>query len=408
MSTLNDSAPVPSALPEALAQFGRLLRDQAGLPTSTSQVIALQQAVDAFQTPDLEDLYWAGRTCLGIQPGDRAVYDALFGDFWLGDRSFEQVDDHDADESRDGDGGPPSAAAESRRLTPVTGQVERDTDETADLAGGEASTIETLSVTPFDACTEEEQALLRSLIRRLHVRPPHRLSRRMAPSMRRGRLDLRRTVRSSLPTQGDLVRPRWRARRLRPRRIVMFLDVSRSMAPYSRLLLHFAHAMSSSGLEVEVVCFGTRVTRVTRLIRRHRSARALEDAAAAVLDWDGGTRIGEAVRAAQSIGTVRGALRGSVVIMLSDGLEQDDPQVLAQALARLRRTCHSLIWANPLAGDARYEPLTGGMQAALPYIDTLCAGDSLAALEQVAARLNDLAADRPAISTYPASARRAR
>jgi uncharacterized protein len=201
---------------------------------------------------------------------------------------------------------------------------------------------------------------------------------------------MRRTFRSSLSTNGLILRPRWRQRRMHPRRIVMFLDVSRSMAPYSRLLFHFAHAVSVSGFRVELVVFGTRVTRVTRLIRRQRSARALETAAAAVVDWDGGTRIGEAIRVAQTIGTIKGALRGSVVLMMSDGLEQDDPQQLAVALRRLRATCHSLVWANPLAGDPDYRPLTAGMVAALPYIDALCAGDTLVALERVAATLGEL------------------
>jgi uncharacterized protein with von Willebrand factor type A (vWA) domain len=171
----------------------------------------------------------------------------------------------------------------------------------------------------------------------------------------------------------------------------MLLDVSRSMGPYSRQLFHFAYAVSVSGLPVEVVCFGTRTTRVTRIIRRHRSAAALERAAAAVIDWDGGTRIGESLRRAQSISTVRAALKGAVVVIFSDGLEQDDPELLRLSMARLRRTCHSLLWVNPLAGDPRYAPLTAGMVAAMPYVDQLLAGDTLAALGRVAGALSDLA-----------------
>jgi uncharacterized protein with von Willebrand factor type A (vWA) domain len=122
------------------------------------------------------------------------------------------------------------------------------------------------------------------------------------------------------------------------------------------------------------------------------------------VDWNGGTRIGEALRVAQTIGTVKGALRGSVVLMMSDGLEQDDPEQLVTALRRLRATCHSLVWANPLAGDPRYRPLTAGMVAALPYIDILCAGDTLAALERVAASLGEL--ESPEIDRRAARVRR--
>jgi uncharacterized protein with von Willebrand factor type A (vWA) domain len=384
--TLSDEA----ALPRALTEFCRLLRDVGGVRVASSQLIALQAAVAALGAPDLEDLYWAGRVCLAVRRHERDVYDRLFGDFWLG-TAFTPLAEPRDEESGGGDQQTPGLTGPQREAapTPVTGMDDRDGDP-SDAAGAEASSIESLSLTPFASCTEEEQAILRSLIRRLRIVPPQRMSRRRRPAPVGRQLDLRRTMRASLSTQGVLLTPRWKDRRPRPRRIVMFLDVSRSMAPYSRLLLHFAHAVSVSGFEVEVICFGTRVTRVTRLIRRQRSSRALEAAAASVVDWNGGTRIGEAIRVAQTIGTVKGALRGSVVLMMSDGLEQDDPEQLATALRRLRSTCHSLVWANPLAGDPRYQPLTAGMVAALPYIDVLCAGDTLAALERVAATLGEL------------------
>lgn len=384
-----------SPLPRALAHFCRLLRDDGGISTSTAQLIAFQSALSLLDKPDLEDLYWVGTSCLGIRRHERPIYDRLFGDFWLGgaaDAHAEQLPA--AEPPQDG------VAASGQEAAPgsmdATGHDDRDGDQPHEPAGSEASATEVLRLTPFDACSEEEQALLRAMIRRLRIRPPRRMSRRWASTARRRQLDLRRTFRASLATHGALMEPRWRYRRTQPRRIVMFLDVSRSMAAYSRLLLHFAHAIAVSGNDVEVICFGTRVTRVTRLIRRQRSSRALEAAAAAVLDWDGGTRIGEAIRIAQTMGTVKGALRGSVVLMMSDGLEQDDPKSLARTLRRLRRTCHSLVWANPLAGDPQYEPLTAGMLAALPYIDVLCPGDTLTALERIAETLGELEdVDRP-------------
>jgi uncharacterized protein with von Willebrand factor type A (vWA) domain len=372
-----------------LTQFARKLRDEGGIQASSAQLITFQSAVSALGAPDLEELYWAGRACLGVRRHEAAAYDQIFGDFWLGS-SYAPTTELPPPAPNGEGAGQTKRQDRAAAPIPVTGQDERDGEDPSDVAGSDASRVEVLSVTPFPACTEEEQAALRSLIRRLRVRPPTRLSRRRRPSAARRQLDMRRTFRASLSTQGIVLTPRWRDRRLRPRRIVMLLDVSRSMAPYSRLLFHFAHAVAVSGFHVEVVCFGTRVTRVTRLIRQQRSAHALEAAAAAVVDWDGGTRIGEAVKVAQTIGTVRGALRGSVVVMLSDGLEQDDPGELAQGLRRLRRTCHSVIWANPLAGDPRYRPLTAAMVEAMPYIDVLCAGDTLAALEELAATLGEV------------------
>jgi uncharacterized protein with von Willebrand factor type A (vWA) domain len=383
-------APAAARMAAIVPEFCRALRDRAGLPSSPAQVVVLQSALSALGTPDLEDLYWAGRACLAIDAAQRPAYDDTFGDYFLGERARPTEESQNQWPARvDND----SAGVPERRVshpTTVTGAPDGpDGSDDAEVRGSDASTIEVLSVTPFAACSEEEQALLRTLIRRLRVNPPTQRSRRMTPTRRPRHVDLRRTARRSMSGQGDFEPPQWRDRRQRSRRIVMFLDVSRSMAPYSRLLLHFAHAVSVSGFRTEVVCFGTRVTRVTRLIHKSRSANALEAAAASVLDWDGGTRIGESLHLAQTLGTIRGALRGGVVLVLSDGLEQDTPERLAAAMARMRRSCHSLIWANPLAGDPRYEPLTAGMVAALPYIDVLCAGDTLAALEQVAALLGD-------------------
>jgi uncharacterized protein len=392
--------PSLTGLPTVLTQFARALRDEAGIQASSAQLITLQSAVGALGSPDLEELYWASRACIGVRRHEVRAFNEIFADFWLGDSYTPTAELPPETPSADGGGGL-AGTDRTAAPVPVTGQDERDGEDPSDLGGGEASRIEVLSITPFPACSEEEQAALRSLIRRLRVRPPTRLSRRRRPSTARRQIDMRRTFRASLSTQGVVLTPRWRERRPRPRRIVMLLDVSRSMAPYSRLLFHFAHAVAVSGFQVEVVCFGTRVTRVTRLIRQRRSSEALEAAAAAVVDWDGGTRIGEAVRAAQTIGTIKGALRGSVVVMLSDGLEQDDPEELAQGLRRLRRTCHSLVWANPLAGDPRYRPLTAAMVAAMPYIDVLCPGDTLAALENVAATLGEL--ESPATSRRDAA-----
>jgi uncharacterized protein with von Willebrand factor type A (vWA) domain len=380
--------PIPS---DVFVAFARALRAHGGIRPSPAQVITYQTAVSRLGRPAVDELYWIGRACLGVAPAQRATYDRTFTEFFLGEDTGMELALPTEPTTADA-GSSAGSSGPAAPPTPVAGPGGGDGDEQEGTpVGAEASVMEVLNATPFAACTEEELAILRALVRRLRVMPPSVLSRRARPASRSGTIDLRRTVRRAMKTYGDPVDLAWRRRRTRPRRIVMLIDVSRSMGPYARQLLHFAYAVSASGLPVEVVCFGTRTTRVTRILRRHRSAAALERAAAAVLDWDGGTRIGESLRRAQSISTVRAALRGSVVVVFSDGLEQDDPELLRLSMARLHRTSHAVLWVNPLAGDPRYAPLTAGMVAAMPYVDQLLAGDTLEALTRVARALSALA-----------------
>jgi uncharacterized protein with von Willebrand factor type A (vWA) domain len=183
-----------------------------------------------------------------------------------------------------------------------------------------------------------------------------------------------------------------RARRLRHRRLVLVLDVSGSMAEYSRALLQFAHtAARARGVPTEVFCFGTRLTRVTHELARRNADQALAKASEAVLDWEGGTRIGESIDTFLRVWGRRGVARGSVVVICSDGLDRGDPAVLATQMERLARLAHRVVWVNPLKGDARYEPLAGGMRAALPYVDAFLSGHDLSSLEVLARLLPELA-----------------
>lgn len=254
--------------------------------------------------------------------------------------------------------------------------------------GSAASAAERLRITPFAACTADELDLVAALVRRLRVRPPDRRSRRLKPANRKVSLNLRTTARRAMKTEAELLILAWRQRRTRPRRVVLLLDVSRSMAPFSRLYLHFAYALATAGAGVEVICFGTQLTRITGLLRSRQAARALEQAALSVPDWNGGTRIADAVGGLRLMRATRGALRGSTVIICSDGLEQGDPADLGRQIWLLRRTCGEIIWVNPQAGDDGYRPLTGGMRAALPSVDVLMPGHTLAALEDVASALS--------------------
>jgi uncharacterized protein with von Willebrand factor type A (vWA) domain len=212
----------------------------------------------------------------------------------------------------------------------------------------------------------------------------------MRPARRRSHQpDLRRVVRSSLRTGGEPMRRHWRGPSERPREVVLVCDVSGSMAPYARMLLQYLQACVAARRRVEAFALGTRLTRITNELSGRDPDRALERATAAVTDFSGGTRIGAAL-AELNRAHGRRLGRGAIVVILSDGWDRGDPELLDIEMARLRRTAYRLVWLNPLAADPDYEPLTRGMRAAVPHTDQLLAGNSLASLEQLADILEDV------------------
>src|SRR6266487_3572038 len=223
--------------------------------------------------------------------------------------------------------------------------------------------------------------------------PPAR--RRNSPrsaAARSGRApDLRRTVRESMRMHGEPAELFWRQRRVRLRPLILILDISGSMADYSRNLLQFAYSAKRAAAKVEVFCFGTRLTRVTRALQHRRPDDALELAAKAVFDWEGGTRIGDSLDAFVRDWGRRGMCRGGVVVVCSDGLDRGDPGVLATAMERLSRLSHLVVWMNPHKGDNKhFRPSTLGMMAAAPHIDLMLSGHDLNSLEELAALLPNL------------------
>jgi uncharacterized protein with von Willebrand factor type A (vWA) domain len=236
----------------------------------------------------------------------------------------------------------------------------------------------------FAAYSDAERATARTLLARLARRGPRRMSRRTrATRRRRDEHDLRATVRVSLRHGGELLERRYREPAERPRRLVLVCDVSGSMTPYARMLLQYLQASVAARARVEAFVFGTRLTRVTRELAGRDPDRALARAADQVADWSGGTRIGAAL-AELNREHGRRIGRGAVIVVLSDGWDRGDPEELAEEMARLRRCAHRVVWLNPLAADPRYEPLTRGMQAALPHVDHLLPGNSIASLEALA------------------------
>lgn len=363
-----------------LVHFADRLRAE-GVVAPPSAVLDWARACG--ELPD-HDLYWAGRSTLVKDRDAVLVYDRLFAEVFGG---------ADPTPVRDGPGEAaqePSPAAE-------------DGDGGEQLGGELASAVEQLRQRDFARCDDAELAALIRLINRIGVALPHRETRRWR-SARRGRVDLRGSVRADLRTAGvGAAALRRRVRRTRPRRLVLLVDVSGSMSDYARALLLFAQAATRGNHPVEVFCFGTRLTRVTEPLQVTDPSRALDDAAATVLDWDGGTRIGHSVKAFLDEYGHRGLARGAVVLICSDGLERDEPALLAQQMARLHRLAHTVVWLNPLKGDSRYAPVARGMRAALPHVDVFLAGHNLASLEELAALLPGMGDSRGVARPRPAA-----
>jgi uncharacterized protein len=283
------------------------------------------------------------------------------------------------------------AEAQATLQVPQTepGQQGRDEEETRlGLVASDAAALRTKS---FTACTPEELAAVRRIIKTIALTPPRRRTRRSvtAPSGRAP--DLRRTVRETLRMHGEPAELFWRRRRLRLRPLTLILDISGSMADYSRNLLQFAYSTTRTAARVEVFCFGTRLTRITRELRRRRPDDALDRTARAVVDWEGGTRIGDSLDAFVRDWGRRGVCRGGIVVICSDGLDRGDPDVLATAMGRLSRLCHRVVWMNPHKGNnVNFRPNTLGMMVAAPHIDLLLSGHDLRSLEEFAALLPEL------------------
>jgi uncharacterized protein with von Willebrand factor type A (vWA) domain len=364
-----------------LVDFSRELR-AAGLTVGTGDVLTYCSAMLPLDPSDLLDLYWAGRTTLVSRREDISTYDRVFRQFFLAD------------------GAPAAAlltltatdAAEAQAALVMPGtEPGPEQDEEKPVLGWMASDVDALKHRSFAACTPAELAALRRIMSRIRLTPPRRRTRRTRPAATGRTPDMRKTIRDSMRMHGEPSRLFFRQRKTRLRPLILILDVSGSMADYSRHLLQFAHTARHSAAKVEVFCFGTRLTRITKALEHRRPDSALEQAARAVVDWDGGTRIGQSLDTFVRRFGRGGLCRGGVVVICSDGLDRGDPQQLADAMARLSRLCYRIVWLNPHKGnDQNFRPSTLGMMVAAPHIDLLLSGHDLASLEQLAAMLPEL------------------
>jgi len=352
-------------------------------------VLTFCRAAAALGPFDRADLRWAARATLVSRQEDLAVLDALFERFFGDPLAPDGAAAPDAlTPSRTPNPERPGSQYEPAEVVTAASWRAAALDDELDGPSAirvVASDAEVLRTKDFADLTEEERRAALAVVRRLALSMPERRSRRYRSARSGDRFDFRRTVRQSLRTEGEPFRRKWKARQARPRPLVLVLDVSGSMAPYGRPLVEFAHAASRAGRKVEVFCFGTRLTRITRAVRARAPGEALAEVGATVTDWEGGTRIGDSLKELLDAWATRSALRGSVVVLCSDGLERGDPELLARQMERLSRLAHRLVWVNPLKGSPRYEPLARGMATALPFVDVFLPGHNLESLEALSA-----------------------
>ncbi len=393
-----------------LLHFGRLLHS-LGLDVHAGRMVDVTSALEHIDIGRRSDVFFTLQSLLIHRPQDIEAFAEAFRVFWrrppgewsandlraLGEeRLTPRPEPAPASSSRaeaasegrrfgaprvDGPVGD-SPAADDVALAPLAEPVER-------VDPGSYGSEDVSRVKDFEQFTEEELERAKAMIATLRWNPGWRLTRRWAPG-RGNALDLRRVVRRNIRYGGEpLVLPT-RGRTVKRRPLVLICDVSGSMERYARMLLHFMHSLAGGLDRVEAFLFAARLTRITRELVRRRTSDAVPDIPRRVPGWGGGTRIGDALRTFNVRWANRVLGHGAVVLLISDGWDRGEPDLLRREMGRLQRRCHRLIWLNPLLGSAEYQPLTRGMQAALPFVDDFLPVHNLASLEALAEHLNRL------------------
>jgi hypothetical protein len=359
--------PVDEPVTPTLVAFAEALR-RAGFAVSVDSVVQFVSAVEAVGIEHRSLVYWAGRSVFVVRREDIGPYDEIFDSFWLvrtpssitdqvpPELFFETVSDN-----------PFAPVGDENFLLPISSFTYSYADQLRhkDLA----------------ACSTQELDEITRRLREVKVSSTRRTRRMRLAVHRHGRHDMRATVRRGLRSGGEITRIMYREPVRRPRKVILLCDVSGSMEPYSRALLHFLHVAVAGSSQIEAFAFGTRLTRLTRQLSLHDPDIALSRASEQVPDWSGGTRLGECIGTFNDRFGVSGMARGAIVVILSDGWDRGDPDRLAKEMERLQRVSYQTIWVNPLKASDGYEPLAQGMTAALPFVDKFVEGHSAASLE---------------------------
>ncbi len=346
-----------------------------GVEVPVDATVAFGRALGAVGLARRSWVYWSGRATLVTKLEDIPVYDQVFASLWSGPP------------------GPPTPAEGGDPADPTTVPI-GDQPDGGDLGDGDASerqevslaasATELLSHKDFASCTPDELEEAQHLMRSLRMEGARRHTHRWRRSRRaHGRADLHRTISAAVRSGGEILAPRHLESVTKPRRLVLLFDVSGSMDIYARALLRLLHVVVAGRNDVEAFALGTRLTRLTRHLTSHDPDTAMAAATSAVPDWSGGTRLGESLQTFNDRFGVRGMARGSVVVILSDGWDTGDPEMLGAEMSRLRRVAYRVVWVNPMKATAGYQPLARGMAAALPYVDSFLEGHSVASLGEL-------------------------
>jgi uncharacterized protein with von Willebrand factor type A (vWA) domain len=356
--------------------FGRVLRE-AGLEVGPGRIQDALLGLDAVDLTRQDDVYWTLRTTIVSRREELEAFDSAFHAWFLGIGRKPQLRPV----------APPPQRGERRKGGVPGAAPEVDGGE---VETGGWSAEELLREKDFGVMTREEFERTRRLITAIAAQRPLRRSRRLRRDSHGRALDVRGLVRASLSTGGEPIERAFRSRVETPRKLVLILDVSGSMESYSRALLLYLHAARGSGKGVETFAFGTRLTRLTPELASRDPETAFHRASRRVADWSGGTRIGESLKTYNDEWGRRALTRGAVVVILSDGCERGDPELIQREMGRLARQAYAVVWVNPLKGHADYEPLAGGMRAALPYVDRFLPGHNVASLDGLATVLGGI------------------
>ncbi|MDA3004123.1 MAG: VWA domain-containing protein [Actinomycetota bacterium] len=357
--------------------FARILRG-AGIDVPLDSVIVFVGALSKIGLENRDDVYWAAYATLIRRHEDTQIFDRAFAVFWdqliaVDMASYEQ---------------------QTESVTLLIDSEQEDNDDSSAEALEEDentlalrfSSVETLREKDFAAYTDSELREAEQFMSSLKLAGPPKRSLRLQKANRKGsRHDIRRTMRAVLQNDGEPIERYWREPSTKLRRLVVLLDISGSMEPYARALLRFMHAAVVGRQRVEAFTLGTRLTRITRELANRDPDRALARTSAQVSDWSGGTRLGECLQNFNDNWGVGSLARGSIFVILSDGWDRGEPQVLAEQMLRLQRVAYRVIWVNPLKVSPGYAPLARGMAAAMPYIDDFVEGHSLEALRELTA-----------------------
>nr|WP_254666386.1 VWA domain-containing protein [Humibacillus sp. DSM 29435] len=368
----NDSAVAQVRTPPdaVFLGFARALR-AGGLPVTADRERVFLEAVVTTGAEQRANVYWSGRATLTSSPADIERYDSVFTAWFSGEPLTA--------------GGRPSDPLSVTRQAPLGDDAGDGGPSEDEIVRAASTSQEVLRHRDVGSLSSAERRELAQLFARLRPRPPLRRARRHNAA-RSGRIDGPATLRDQLRRMGEPGPIRHRRRATRPRRVVLLIDVSGSMSPYSDSLLRLAHTFvqsAASGTSTEVFTMGTRLTHVTRALRERDADRALVAAGQVVPDWSGGTRLGEAIAAFLDLWGRRGMARGAVVVVFSDGWEREGPEQLGEQMRRLSALSRRVVWANPHRGKVGYQPVQQGIVAALPHIDDFVAGHSFAAFEEL-------------------------